>query len=103
MQIRPIGMLLVALLGPRAIVACAQPANNLGEPAIAASAGSPGTVGAMNGVAPGPALGSSAGAPKLVRHTPGKGAVSQPASGGAGSTTTRSSATDSSASSSSGH
>jgi hypothetical protein len=75
-----VGALVAALISAFTSVASGQTTNNSNGPASAASASSPGTIGAMNGVAPTPAIGSSGAAPKLVRHTPGTGAVTQPSS-----------------------
>jgi hypothetical protein len=89
------GLLAALLLTASGPVAFAQtPTKNPDGPASAASAGSPKTVGAMQGVPPTPAMGSSATAPKLVRHTPGKGAVTQPEGGASAAATGASSAND---------
>ena len=77
MNIQTLAATTVALMG-LTVVATAQTANS---PASAASADSRANVGAVHGVPPTPATASSPTTPKLVRHTPGKGTVTQPVSG----------------------
>jgi hypothetical protein len=72
---------LAAFLGLSALVSAQQTAQQADAPASAASSDSRATVGApMHSKAPTPGTASAPSSPKLVRHNPGKGAVTQPAS-----------------------
>lgn len=81
MRIRTtLAALAVLMLSQHAPSAMAQTPNSASAPASAASSGSRENVGAMPGVSPTPAQAPSS-SPKLVRHNPGRGTVTQPASG----------------------